>query len=343
MKEKQGIGTTALIGIIVIVVIIVAIIGVGAALSATTTSSHSTATSVSSSSSSSDSSTSSSQITTSITASSSSYAKLQSASNLEDGNAVCTSVNDLPDPTCTPGATNSNVTQSDIYSTICVSGWTSTVRPPTSYTNPLKVASIQDYKYNDTYLGDYEEDHLIPLELGGSPTSVYNLWAEPHQGNYTSYQKDALENNLNAQVCDGKMQLVQAQQEIATNWVQFWQLYEGGSTASSSITISNSSSTTSLTSTNQSSSVQISYFQNPIVRGGTQVIYIATNPMVANSLVNVSVTYASGYNRDFNTQTNSSGKASVNWTIGANSDPGTFQVLVTINGKTYSSSFQVDS
>src|SRR5690242_10597803 len=73
----------------------------------------------------------------------------------------------LPDPSCQPGATNPDVTQSTIGSTICVSGWTSTVRPPTSYTNPLKVTQIAEYRYTDTSTADYEEDHLIPLELGG--------------------------------------------------------------------------------------------------------------------------------------------------------------------------------
>jgi hypothetical protein len=153
---------------------------------------------------------------------------LQSIASLENGSAVCISVNGLPDPSCTPGAINSNVTQNNIDSTICVSGWTSTVRPPESYTEPLKYASIKDYGYNDTYVGDYEEDHLIPLELGGSPTSVYNLWAEPHYGNYTSYDKDALENYLNHEVCDGYMSLAQAQHDIASNWVQYWIEYTNG-------------------------------------------------------------------------------------------------------------------
>src|SRR5690242_12252575 len=58
--------------------------------------------------------------------------------------ATCSRANlPLPDPTCTPGATYSAVTQSTIGSTICVSGWTSTIRPPTSYTNPLKTKQIR--------------------------------------------------------------------------------------------------------------------------------------------------------------------------------------------------------
>jgi hypothetical protein len=148
---------------------------------------------------------------------------LQSQSALESGAALCISTGGLPDRTCTPGATNPVVNQSDINSTICLYGWTDTVRPNETYTENLKIASIKDYGYNDTYLSDYEEGHLIPLELGGSPTSVYNLWAEPHYGQWNSFVKDYLEDYLNAQVCDGKMSLVQAQQDIASNWVYYYQ------------------------------------------------------------------------------------------------------------------------
>ncbi|WP_284742352.1 hypothetical protein [Amycolatopsis sp. RTGN1] len=62
----------------------------------------------------------------------------------------------LPDPACTPGAKNPDVTQSTIGSTICVSGWTATIRPSTTYTNGLKKQGIIDYGYSDTSLSDYE-------------------------------------------------------------------------------------------------------------------------------------------------------------------------------------------
>ena len=48
----------------------------------------------------------------------------------------------LPDPICTPGSYNPDVTQSTIGSTTCVSGWTATIRPSTSYTNALKAQGI---------------------------------------------------------------------------------------------------------------------------------------------------------------------------------------------------------
>ncbi len=134
----------------------------------------------------------------------------------------CHSSGGLPDPKCTSGATNPDVTQATILSTICVSGYTATIRPPESYTYPLKVQSIHDYGYNDTNLSDYEEDHLIPLEVGGSPTSVSNLWAQPRYGTYTAADKDSFENYLHAEVCGGNITLAEAQHEIATDWVKFW-------------------------------------------------------------------------------------------------------------------------
>ncbi|WP_232240786.1 alkaline phosphatase family protein [Kutzneria sp. 744] len=125
----------------------------------------------------------------------------------------------LPDAACTPGATNPDVTPSTINKTICVSGWTATVRPPTSYTNALKKQGISDYGYSDTNMSDYEEDHLIPLELGGAPRDPHNLWPEPHAGAKNAYSKDAVENRLKKAVCDGEVALAPAQKAIAANWM----------------------------------------------------------------------------------------------------------------------------
>jgi hypothetical protein len=126
----------------------------------------------------------------------------------------------LPDPVCTPGVTNPAVTQGTINSTICVPGWTSTIRPPTSYTNPLKVRQIAEYGYRDTNVADYEEDHYIPLELGGSPRDAKNLWPEARTGasGSTAGDKDTVENKLKRLVCAGQVRLVPAQRAIVTDW-----------------------------------------------------------------------------------------------------------------------------
>lgn len=125
----------------------------------------------------------------------------------------------LPDPSCTPGATNPAVTQADIDPTICRSGWTATVRPPESYTEPLKYQQMA--AYGDTGSArDFEEDHFIPLELGGSPTSPQNLWPEPGP---SPNPKDSVENAANQAVCTGQMTLAAARHAIAADWVSFGQ------------------------------------------------------------------------------------------------------------------------
>ncbi|WP_297540669.1 hypothetical protein [Amycolatopsis sp.] len=124
----------------------------------------------------------------------------------------------LPDPACTPGATNPDVTQATIGSTICVSGWTATVRPPTSYTNKLKTQGIADYGYTDTSLSSYEEDHFLPLEVGGSPKDPKNLWPEPHSGTKNAYSKDSVENAVKKAVCAGTATLSAAQHALLTDW-----------------------------------------------------------------------------------------------------------------------------
>jgi len=121
----------------------------------------------------------------------------------------------LPDPSCTPGVTNPDVTQANIMGTICKSGYTSTIRPPASYTTKLKKGQIIEYGFTDTNTKDYEEDHFISLELGGSPDSPQNLWPEPPGA---PNEKDRVENYLHKQICNGGMTLEEAQKEITTNW-----------------------------------------------------------------------------------------------------------------------------
>ena len=128
----------------------------------------------------------------------------------------------LPDSKCTPGATNPTVTQSNLYSTICKKGYASSIRPPESITYVEKRLSAKAYG-NSASLRDQEYDHLISLELGGSPNDARNLWVEPQaQGvvkSNVSNDKDQVENALNALVCQHKVTLKAAQVAIATNWV----------------------------------------------------------------------------------------------------------------------------
>ena len=109
--------------------------------------------------------------------------------------------------TRTPGALNPDVTQSTIRQTICVHGWTRTVRPPVSYTNALKVRQLGQYGLRGPPSG-YQEDHLISLELGGAPVDPRNLWPEPYP---RASAVDRIENELNHLVCTGHLTLADAQ------------------------------------------------------------------------------------------------------------------------------------
>jgi hypothetical protein len=109
----------------------------------------------------------------------------------------------------TPGVLNPDVTHSTIGSTICVKGWTKTIRPPTDYTNDLKRKQMREYGVRGS-ISDYQEDHLISLELGGHPTDPRNLWPEPYP---RASEVDAIENELNDKVCSGDLSLEEAQRE----------------------------------------------------------------------------------------------------------------------------------
>ena len=109
--------------------------------------------------------------------------------------------------TRTPGVLNPEVTQATIGSTICVHGWTRTVRPPVSYTNHLKEVQLRQAGLHGA-LSAFQEDHLVSLELGGNPTDARNLWPEPYP---RAAQVDRIENQLNHAVCTGALTLAEAQ------------------------------------------------------------------------------------------------------------------------------------
>jgi hypothetical protein len=131
-----------------------------------------------------------------------------------------------PDPTLTPGALNPDVTQANIGSTVCMQGWTATIRPSAEYTHDLKIRQIAEYGYSDTRLSSYEEDHLVPLSIGGAPSDPRNLWPEPitislDDGRPVGADvKDALEDTLVGRVCSGAMSLADAQ-VASLHWVHY--------------------------------------------------------------------------------------------------------------------------
>ena len=119
----------------------------------------------------------------------------------------------LPDAALTPGATL-EVTQEDI----CTPGYTEKVRDV-----PESVRHRAFDEYRIEYVARaYELDHLISLELGGS-NSLKNLWPEPYGILWNAHVKDALENRLHREVCEGRLSLAGAQEQISSNWIAAYQ------------------------------------------------------------------------------------------------------------------------
>lgn len=71
----------------------------------------------------------------------------------------------------------------------------------------------------------YEVDYLVTPALGGAD-DIHNLW--PHSYSATAWNarvKDALEDRLREMVCDGTLDLSEAQREIAGNWIGAYKKY----------------------------------------------------------------------------------------------------------------------
>jgi hypothetical protein len=97
------------------------------------------------------------------------------------------------------------------------------------YTEELKRQQIHTFGYDHRRLSHYEEDHLIPLGLGGAPADPRNLWPEPRiaPDGWGAGRKDEVEFALNQLVCSGRLPLREAQRAIATNWIAAYRRYVG--------------------------------------------------------------------------------------------------------------------
>jgi hypothetical protein len=117
---------------------------------------------------------------------------------------------------------NHDVTPETIASTICVSGYTATVRPATVYTNGVKLKLLQTAGQDPSAASAYELDHIVPLALGGHPRALDNLQLQPWP---EARRKDRLEVKLQCLVCSGQVNLAEAQTAIATDWEAAYHKY----------------------------------------------------------------------------------------------------------------------
>lgn len=122
-------------------------------------------------------------------------------------------------------ALNPDVTQSNIRETICVPGYTKTVRPSTTYSNGVKRKLFREAGLDEAVMSAFELDHHVPLALGGHPRSLNNLMLQPWDGANGAKKKDRLEVKLQCLVCTGQLRLAEAQQAIYTDWTKAYRSY----------------------------------------------------------------------------------------------------------------------
>lgn len=143
----------------------------------------------------------------------------------------------LPDPKLTPGVVFTNVTVEQI----CTPGYYNGSDVSNSGHGVRYVPRSVKWKVFKAYFGkipdktgNYEVDHLISLELGGS-NDPKNLWPESYLTTpYNARVKDRLENRMAALVrhelktngpAAATKLLKQFQHEIATTWIAVYPKY----------------------------------------------------------------------------------------------------------------------
>jgi len=122
----------------------------------------------------------------------------------------------IPDSRLTPGATL-------LVSRSAVCAQSNTNNKPVPASVRRKV--FEEYGMAGVDPRAYEVDYLVTPALGGAD-DIHNLW--PHSYSSTAWNaqvKDELEDRLRGMVCDGSLDLTEAQREIASNWIAAYKKY----------------------------------------------------------------------------------------------------------------------
>lgn len=135
----------------------------------------------------------------------------------------------LPDSHLSPGVANPKLTKQ----VICAKHFST--RPYRHVTVEEKWNVYRRYGLNQCAKRgadcgkEYEIDHLIPLEAGGS-NSMENLWPQPRfTKQWNAATKDRLENELHRLICAGVIDQSEGQKAIASNWIDMYKVYCGTS------------------------------------------------------------------------------------------------------------------
>lgn len=126
----------------------------------------------------------------------------------------------LPNPVLTPGVVRGGLS----LQTICTTKWGQDRRAVTA---AMKREVFTSYNMSNSVPPcPCEIDHLISRELGGAD-DVKNLWPQPYTGIWNAHMKDRLENRLHKEICAGRMNLLDAQGEIARDWTKLFKKFFG--------------------------------------------------------------------------------------------------------------------
>jgi hypothetical protein len=243
----------------------------------------------------------------------------------------------LNDLRVTPGVTF-HVT----VATICRSGYSSSVRDvPESEKNQV----YAEYGITHRTTGQYEIDHLISLELGGS-NAIGNLWPElnDHPHGYLN-SKDILENHLHALLCTGKVSLRNVQTLIASNWVTTYHRFLGAWPKAKAVapTATTTTSASAPTTTSRAGNVRITSLISSVAPGGHESLTVHSSK--PNDSCTLAVTLPSGRASTESglgaTVANASGDATWTWLIGSTTGAGTAHVSVTCSAGSATGTFTI--
>jgi hypothetical protein len=235
----------------------------------------------------------------------------------------------LPDPACTPGDVFPGATREQV----CTSGYSSSVRDVTEIEKEEVYAECGIFMHAS---GEYEVDHLVPLEIGGS-NDPSNLWPEAAEPKPGFHEKDQVEDFLHDQVCDGAITLVQAQEEIAANWLAVYETLPGAINPLPQFAPASSSTQpaepTLAEPTASGTGFRLDLLSSPVLRGASASAAIQT---AAGAACSIQYTTPSG-NRStaeglVPETADANGVCTWTWRIGISTRPGTGTVTIMANG-----------
>lgn len=122
-------------------------------------------------------------------------------------------------------ALNPEVRQETIQQTICIPGYTASVRPEPAFTSKVKLRLMREQSLPNSEAAGLELDHRVALAVGGHPRALVNLQLQHWEGDDGAKRKDRLEKRLQTLVCAGTIPLGIAQSALYWDWQSAYSKY----------------------------------------------------------------------------------------------------------------------